>query len=71
MFKDSLASSKESVPLARSKTLAVPWYCSAMCLGQQSLTMLFLRKSLSDWSPRKTCHDVGHGVRHMLVCVLV
>jgi hypothetical protein len=41
-----------------------------MCLGQQSLTMLFLRKSLCDWSPRKTCH-LGHGVRHMLVCVLV
>jgi hypothetical protein len=36
----------------------------ALSLGQQSFIMLFLRKSLSDWSPRKTCH-VGHGVMHV------
>ena len=35
-FSSFLACSKEIVPLAGSKTLAVPWYRSAISLGQHS-----------------------------------
>ena len=41
-------------PLAGSKIMALPWYCSALIFEQQSRTSVFLRKSLVDCSPRST-----------------
>ena len=53
LLSERLASLKESVPLASPKILAVPLYCSQSFAGQQSCTIVFLRKQLPDWRPLK------------------
>ena len=53
LLSEPLASSKESVPLPSSEILAVPLYCSQSFAGQQSCTIVFLRKQLLDWRPLK------------------
>ena len=53
LLSELLTCSKESAPLAGWKMLAVPMYGSQSFMGQQSCTIVFLRKSLPDWRPLK------------------